>query len=231
MGNRGGAESGALSDLAPEDSAFCARSIFRQGIRLPAISELLEVPVANPYALVAKSTEVGHGNDDPAFRASFHKICAGCRSGDRGGISETCRRRARRKSRTSLRRTRRPGEWRVIPHKGALIAELALLFVGFPILFRLLPVKLSPLREPRVNSDQRFWEARYGRHDACRGPCGRLKRSGAALTRVCARCSSRNSVSFRPSRSGSEPADGLSAPGLIPKRSTAQPSNPLLPTA
>ncbi len=31
------------------------------------------------------------------------------------------------------------------PPKGALIAELILLFVGLPILFRLLPVRLSPL--------------------------------------------------------------------------------------
>ncbi len=31
------------------------------------------------------------------------------------------------------------------PGKGALIAELALLFVGLPVLFRLLPVRLSPL--------------------------------------------------------------------------------------
>ncbi|HMD84959.1 MAG TPA: CPBP family intramembrane glutamic endopeptidase [Terriglobia bacterium] len=31
------------------------------------------------------------------------------------------------------------------PGKGALIAELALLFVGLPLLFRLLPVRLSPL--------------------------------------------------------------------------------------
>jgi membrane protease YdiL (CAAX protease family) len=31
------------------------------------------------------------------------------------------------------------------PVKGALIAELALLFVGLPLLFRLLPVRLSPL--------------------------------------------------------------------------------------
>jgi membrane protease YdiL (CAAX protease family) len=31
------------------------------------------------------------------------------------------------------------------PGKGTLIAELALLFVGFPLLFRVLPVRLSPL--------------------------------------------------------------------------------------
>jgi membrane protease YdiL (CAAX protease family) len=31
------------------------------------------------------------------------------------------------------------------PGKGSLIAELALLFVGLPVLFRLLPVRLSPL--------------------------------------------------------------------------------------
>jgi membrane protease YdiL (CAAX protease family) len=31
------------------------------------------------------------------------------------------------------------------PHKGALITEFILLFVGLPVLFRLLPVRLSPL--------------------------------------------------------------------------------------
>jgi len=31
------------------------------------------------------------------------------------------------------------------PGNGTLMAELALLFVGFPVLFRLLPVRLSPL--------------------------------------------------------------------------------------
>ena len=36
-------------------------------------------------------------------------------------------------------------ERRMNPGKGSLMAELVLLFVGFPVLFRLLPVRLAPL--------------------------------------------------------------------------------------
>lgn len=47
------------------------------------------------------------------------------------------------------------------PGKGVLIVELALLFMGFPVLFRLLPVRLSPLPALWLAAAYCIWVLRH----------------------------------------------------------------------